>query len=139
MAGNNDPMDVPLIERRRHPIFPPVQALVLYVVVAMLVAAVTWQWTQRADDKVDSAKATAEYERCVAGNEILENGNRQAEVLRTIVRTLRDNRADTTALERDPVKRKLGVEAVAEYERLEKLIIDYPTFECNKDGTRKPR
>lgn len=130
-------MDAPLIERRRHPVFPPVQALALYVFVVIVVAVVTYGISERNASQLERAKQTADYERCLAGTEILKLGNQQARALRAVVSNIIEGQhisaeAATTRAERVRFEQRAD-----EYEKLLVTIKEYPTYMCRKDGSRK--
>lgn len=130
-------MDAPLIERRRHPVFPPVQALALYVFVVIVVAIVTYGISERNDSRLEQAKATADYEGCVAGTHILEIGNDQAKVLREVVANIIEGRESAARIAATPTERRIAAGSAKKYRALLTDIKEYPTYECHKDGTRK--
>lgn len=130
-------MDAPLIERRRHPIFPPLQALVLYGLLVLVVLYLTHHWVQESEERVEEAKREADYERCIAGNYILEIGNEQARVLRAVVDTAASNRRAAAPLAGSPEERMDALRAAREFEALSARVKEYPTYECRKDGTYK--
>jgi hypothetical protein len=108
--GNKPDMnDVPLVERRKSPLFPPMQALALYLVSMVIGAVLIYQWTERAEGKVETAKAQAAYESCLGSVQILETGNDQAEVLREVVRTIADGRRATAEMTTVPEEKALAL------------------------------
>jgi hypothetical protein len=135
--GDDIPMDAPLVERRRHPIFPPVQALALYVFVVVVVAIVTYGISERNDSRLEQAKATADYERCVAGTHILKIGNDQAKVLREVVTNIIEGRESAAKIAATPTERRIAARSAEKYRALLADIKEYPTFECYRDGTRR--
>lgn len=136
--GNKlDMNDVPLVERRRSPLFPPMQAMVLYLISMAVGAFLIYGWTERAEGKVEGAKQDAAYRSCVASNEILKTGNDQAEVLREVVRTIVDGRRAAAEVGSTKEERALAIASARRYERLADRVRSYPTVKCNKDGTRE--
>ena len=129
--------DVPLMERRKSPLFPPMQALALYVLSMAIGAFLIYGWTERSEDKVAEAEQKAAYRSCLASAEILEIGNEQAAILREVVRTIADGRRAVAEEGATKEARALAIASARRYERLGRQIRSYPQVKCNKDGTRE--
>lgn len=133
----SDMNDIPLVERRKSPVFPPVQALALYLVSMIIGAFLIHQWTERSQAQFERSEAQASYRACVASTEILQIGNRQADVLREVVRQIIDGRRAASEIASTPEERAVALTAARRYERLLEEVQSYPMVRCNRDGTRE--
>lgn len=130
-------MEAPLIERRRNPILPPVQALALYVFVVIIVAVVTYGISERNARELERAKLKADYERCLAGTEILQIGNEQVRALRAVVSTIIEGQEISASAAETVAERRRFEQRAGEYRAMVDDINEYPVYQCERDGSRK--